>query len=365
MGLIGEVKELSKDEACTVLMLSRRRYYRWLYRKPLLPKAAWNRITPEEEASIVEAGKDERLVDLRSAGLMVYGHETGRYYCSISTIQRVLVRNKLQAPYVVPTRRRPVKPDVRELMKEPKMVFSYDATEFYLVSRLRVVVIMILDLGSRKFVHYGVRITSFTQKDIMDIFDEALWQEGIDTNQLTVLSDRGGQMKGSRTKAHLIGKWDVRLEFARPYTPDDNAWIESFIKYMKYHPECPESFETVQDVIDWVAKYQVLYNDHPHSSLGYVRPNEEHEGLGNAIRQRRKENLLLARQRRHEFYRLQKAGVSGCGMSENRGSEDLLCQNFETGITGSPGNGENGGFDGHDEGVLEATAQLFCVKNAD
>jgi len=363
MDVIGGVKELSKDEACRVLMLSRRRYYRWRHRKPLLPKVAWDRIMPQEEAAIVEAGKDERLVDLRSAGLMVYGHETGRYYCSISIVQRVLVRNRLQAPYMTPTRRRPVKPDVRELMKEPKRVFSYDVTEFYLISRLRVVVLLILDLGSRKFIHYGIRITSFTQKDVMGIFDEALWQEGIDTNQLTVLSDRGGQMKGSRTKAHLIGKWELKLEFARSYTPDDNAWIETFIKYMKYHLECPESFETVQDVTDWVAKFQILYNDHPHSSLGYVRPNEEHEGLGNAIRQRRKENLLLARQKRHEFYRLQKTGVPGYGMSDNRGSEGLLCQTFEGGITENPGNGENDGFDGQGEGDFRTNSSTLLCQN--
>lgn len=342
MNVIGGVKELSKDEACGVLMLRRRRYYRWLHRKPLFPKRAWNRITPQEETAIVEAGRDEKLVDLRAAGLMVYGHETGRYYCSISTIQRALIRNKLQAPYVVPTRRRPTKPDVRELMKEPKRVFSYDATEFYLMSRLRIVVIPMLDLGSRKFIHYGIRITSFTQKDVMAVFDEALWQEGIDASQLTVLSDRGGQMKGSRTKAHLIGKWDVKLEFARPYTPDDNAWIESFIKYMKYHPECPDSFETAQDVIDWVAKFKTLYNDHPHSSLGYVRPNEEHVGLGNAIRQTRKDNLLSARRMRLEFYRAQKWVVPDHAPGKDRGFDGLLSENLEAVSMGTKENGENG-----------------------
>jgi hypothetical protein len=58
-------------------------------------------------------------------------------------------------------------------------------------------VIPILDLGSRKFIHFGVRVISFTQSDVMDIWDEALQQEGIDTAQLTALSDRGTQMKGS------------------------------------------------------------------------------------------------------------------------------------------------------------------------
>lgn len=296
--------------------MGRRRYYRWLEDEPAVARCAWNRITPKEEEEIVTAGRDEKLADLRAAGLMVYGHETGKYYCSISTIQRILIKNRLEAEYTVPTRKRPEKPDIRQLMTEPKKVFSYDATDFYLTNRLRVVVIPILDLGSRKFIHYGVQVRSFTQKNVMDIWDEALWKEGMDRSQLTALSDRGSQMKGSRTKAHLIGKWDIRLEFARPYTPDDNAWIEALIKYMKYHPDCPEGFETVQDISDWVATFQRLYNDHPHSSLGYVRPNEEHEGLGNAIRQARKDNLLSARRMRLSFYNAQKGGYQAMAVLE-------------------------------------------------
>jgi transposase InsO family protein len=158
----------------------------------------------------------------------------------------------------------------------------------------------------------------------MAIWDEALWKEDIDPSQLTALSDRGSQMKGGHTKAHLIGKWNIRLEFARPYTPDDNAWIETFIKYMKYHPECPESFETVQDVIDWVAKFQKLYNDHPHSSLGYVRPNDEHAGLGNTIRNKRQENLKLAAQKRRAYHNSKKEEVPGYDLTKDHGSNEIL-----------------------------------------
>jgi len=319
------LKELTVAEACEALKLSKRRYYRWR-RRPEEPskKTAWNKITTDEENAILIAAGDEALCDLRSAGLMVYGHESGKFFCSVSTVQRTLSRNHLQPPYQIPRRKRPLKPDIRGLMNAPRKVFSYDATEFYLTNRLRVVVVPILDLGSRKFLHYGIRVSSFTQQDVMDIWDEALWKEDIDASQLTAISDRGSQMKGGRTKAHLIGKWNIRLEFARPYTPDDNAWIESLIKYMKYHPECPEFFETVRDVADWVAKFQKLYNDHPHSSLGYVCPNDEHAGLGDIIREKRKENLLSARQQRLEYYHCQRKGVSNHSADKDRGSNEIL-----------------------------------------
>ena len=342
IGVLETLKELTVSEACEALKLNSRRYYRWRARPEIpAPKTAWNRITPEEEDAILTAARDEALCDMRAAGLMVYGHESGKFSTSVSTVQRILKRSALQSPYQVPRKKRPVKPDVRELMTSPRRVVSYDATEFYLTNRVRVVVIPMLDLGSRKFLHYGVRVRSFTQKNIMTIWDETLWKEDIDPSQLTALSDRGGQMKGSRTKAHLIGKWNIRLEFARPYTPDDNAWIETFIKYMKYYPECPESFETVQDVIDWVAKFQKLYNDHPHSSLGYVRPNDEHAGLGNAIRQRRQDNLKLAAQKRRAYYDSKKEEVLDYGLIEDRGSNEVPVPVFALKIVKTAENAEN------------------------
>ena len=346
------------------LLLKPRRYYRWLHRQPLLPKEAWNRITPQEEEALLKAARDENLADLRAADLMVYGHDRGEFYCSVSTVQRVLARNKLQSPYVIPKKKRPVKPDIRDLMKQPKRIFSYDATDFYLTDSVRVVVIPILDMGSRKFLHYGVKVISFTQKDVMDIWDETLWQEGIDASLLTALSDRGSQMKGNRTKSHLVGKWDIKLEFARPYTPDDNAWIEAFIKYMKYHPECPDFFETVQDVIDWVAKFKKLYNNHPHSSLGYVRPNDEHVGLGDTIRQTRKDNLAAARQKRLTYYNIHRKGVSDYGVYKDRGSNGIVNPNLETQKVGIGLKVENNTLEGfYGDGDFQTKSSAVLCQN--
>ena len=329
ISMMKTLKEITIQKGCAVLRLKVKRYYRWCNRKPVKKKAAWNKITPVEENAILKVAKDESLCDFRAAELMVYGHESKEFYCSVSTVQRVLKRNQLQAPYEIPRRKRPKKPDIRHLMSEPKRIFSYDATDFYLTNGLRVIAIPILDMGSRKFIHFGARVASFRQNDVTDIWDEALWKEDIDTTLLTALSDRGSQMKGTKTKLHLIGKHNISLEFARPYTPDDNAWIESFIKYMKYHPACPDRFQTVQDVVDWITKFQKLYNQHPHSSLGYVRPNEEHAGLGNAIRQARKENLAVSKQNRLSYYHSQKGQVLDYGLSEDCVCNGVLCQNME------------------------------------
>ena len=84
------LKELTVTEACEALKLNSRRYYRWLSRPVTpAPRTAWNRITPAEETAVVTAAGSEELADLRASDLMVYGHESGKFCLSVSTIQRV------------------------------------------------------------------------------------------------------------------------------------------------------------------------------------------------------------------------------------------------------------------------------------
>ncbi len=310
---------------CAILLLSERRYYRWMGWKEPSRREAWNKLRPEEEAAILQAARDETFCDLRAAGLMVHGHDTEGFYCSQSTVQKTLKKHDLAAPYEPPKRRSVKKPDVRELITGPNKVYCYDATDFFLTSGLRVQVVPILDVGSRKNLNNGVYVRSFNQKNVMDLWDETLFAEGFDTRELTILSDNGGQMKGRVVKAHLREKWHVTLVYSRPHTPDDNPWIEAFNKSLKYHPACPESFETVQEVMDWVELHRILHNDHPHSALGYVRPNEEHLGQGDRIRQTRKENLKSAREERLSYYYDGKAAATQ--KVTIRGPE-LVCNSF-------------------------------------
>ncbi len=263
---------------------------------------------PEEETAILEAARGEELSDLRSAGLMVHGHETMKYTVSISTVQKTLKKYELSVPYEI-TRRTSKKPEIRELITGPNKVYCYDGTEFYLTSGLRVIAVPILDIGSRKNLKNGVYARSFNQKDVKKLWDKTLIAEGVETKGLVILQDNGSQMKGKMIKAHLTGKWQVTLVYARPHTPNDNPWIEGFNRSLHLHPEKPAEFVTIEDVIAWVEQHRILHNNHPHSALSYVRPNDEHAGLGNGIRQQRKENLKVARNARLMYYYEQKLAV--------------------------------------------------------
>ena len=83
----------SVRRGCEILLLSQRRYYRWVLWKEPKKRQAWNKLRPVEEAAIFTAAKDEKLSDLRAAGLMVNGHDTNSFYCSQSIVQKTLKKH--------------------------------------------------------------------------------------------------------------------------------------------------------------------------------------------------------------------------------------------------------------------------------
>lgn len=298
-----EESTASIERCCEILQMSERRYYLWKRWKEPKKRVAWNRLRPEETVAILETARSEEQSGLRSACLMVHGHETNKYYCSQTTVQKTLKMAYLAVPYDPPRRKRNCKkPDIRGLIGKPNQVYCYDAKDFYLESGAKSPVVAILDIGSRKNLKNRAYFKSFKQKDLIKLWDEVLTAQGIDTSKLVILSDRGTQMKGKLVRQHITEKWKVTLIFSRPHTPDDNPWIEAYNKRLEYHPERPESFTTVQDVQDWADKLGELHNNYPHSALGYIRPNEEHAGLGDEIRRQRKENLKLVRKERLKYY---------------------------------------------------------------
>ncbi|MEI7905653.1 MAG: hypothetical protein WCI43_09635, partial [Candidatus Firestonebacteria bacterium] len=176
----------SVSRCCEILRLSERRYYRWLSWEEPVKRIAWNRILPKEETAILEAARGEELSDLRSAGLMVHGHETMKYTVSISTVQKTLKKYELSVPYEI-TRRTSKKPEIRELITGPNKVYCYDGTEFYLTSGLRVIAVPILDIGSRKNLKNGVYARSFNQNDVKKLWDKTLIAEGVETEVQLIL----------------------------------------------------------------------------------------------------------------------------------------------------------------------------------
>jgi putative transposase len=82
---------------------------------------------------------------------------------------------------------------------------------------------------------------------------------------------------------------------SRPHVSNDNAFSESQFKTMKYRPEFPDRFGSLQDARAFGHVFFPWYNDeHHHGALGFLTPAVVHYGLADAIRQKRTEILKAA-----------------------------------------------------------------------
>jgi transposase InsO family protein len=108
---------------------------------------------------------------------------------------------------------------------------------------------------------------------------------------LLAVSDNGPQMTSHDTRAFMAAM-AVAQHHGRPHTPTDQAWIESLFGHVKH--EWPH-LETITDPAMLEAQLDRVRRDYNgvrlHQGIGYVTPNDEHEGRGDAIHQARIEGL--------------------------------------------------------------------------
>jgi transposase InsO family protein len=87
--------------------------------------------------------------------------------------------------------------------------------------------------------------------------------------------------------------------FARPRTPNDNPFIESAFSTVKHAPEYPGRFLDDGQAETYFARYFTWYDtEHCHSGIGYVTPQQAHDGLRPSIVEQR-QIKKLAQHRRH------------------------------------------------------------------
>ena len=108
--------------------------------------------------------------------------------------------------------------------------------------------------------------------------------EGVDPEGLVLHSDNGGPMRGS-TMLATLQHLGIVASFSRPSVSDDNPYIESLFRTLKYRPEYPHKpFETIEQARAWVTGFVAWYNaEHRHSGIRFVTPDERHDGREHAV----------------------------------------------------------------------------------
>jgi putative transposase len=194
-------------------------------------------------------------------------------------------RNQLSRP-------RYQKPEL--LATGPNQVWSWDITKLKgPVKWTYYYLYVILDIFSRYVVGWMVaerELAALAQK----LIAETCKKQKIEPGQLLIHADRGASMR-SKPVALLLADLGVTKSHSRPSVSNDNPYSESQFKTMKYRPEFPDRFGSLQDSRSFCQTFFPWYNtDHYHSGIALLTPEDVHYGRANTIIEARTKVLKAA-----------------------------------------------------------------------
>jgi len=121
---------------------------------------------------------------------------------------------------------------------------------------------------------------------------ETCEKQNVQPGQLSLHADRGPSMK-SKTVAFLLADLGVTKSHSRPYVSDDNPYSESQFKTLKYRPNFPARFGSIQDARSFCREFFPWYNqEHRHSGIGLMTPEMVHYGKAEQVSSQRQ--IVLA-----------------------------------------------------------------------
>ena len=122
---------------------------------------------------------------------------------------------------------------------------------------------------------------------------ETCERQSVAPGQLTVHADRGSSMT-SKPVALLLADLGVTKSHSRPHVSNDNPFSESQFKTMKYRPDFPDRFGSIEHGRAHCDDFFAWYNaEHRHGGLELVTPHDVHHGLA-AARLQARDSVLAA-----------------------------------------------------------------------
>ncbi len=295
MGAVEQVAtSIGTAPACQVLGVPRASLYRG--RRPVTvarPRPAPPRaLDPVERQGVLDL-LHTRFIDQAPAQVHATLLDEGTYLCSPRTMYRIL-----DAAHEVKERRdqvqRPHYAAPELLATRPNEVWSWDITKllgpakwtyFYLY--------VILDIFSRYVVGWMVaprESAALAER----LIRETCAKQGIAPGQLTLHADRGSSMQ-SKPVALLLADLGVTKTHSRPQVSNDNPFSEAQFKTLKYCPQFPERFGSIEDGRAFGQVFFRWYNEeHRHSGLGFLTPAVVHFDQAARVRDQRRQVLNAA-----------------------------------------------------------------------
>ncbi len=256
-------------------------------RRPPTPRPAKPRRAPKSKLSDAEREQvlamlgSERFLDSSPGAIVATLLDEGTYLASERTMYRVLAaasggevrerRNQLiHPPYA--------RPELEAT--QPCEVWSWDITKLRgPFKRSGWLLYSIIDIYSRYTV--GWMVADHESATLAErLLADTIVKHDIAPGQLTVHADRGPSMR-SRTVAELFVDLGVDKTHNRPYTSSDNPYSEAQYRTLKYRPDFPNRFESIEHAEAWCREFFDWYNNHHrHSGIQMLTPADVHFGLG-------------------------------------------------------------------------------------
>jgi putative transposase len=194
-------------------------------------------------------------------------------------------RNQLRHPNYA-------KPEL--LATAPNQVWSWDITKLMGPAKWTYFCLyVIMDIFSRCVVGWMVahrESAALAERLIRD----TCTKQGIFPGQLKIHADRGSSMT-SKVVAHLLADLGVTKTHSRPHVSNDNPYSESQFKTLKYRPDFPARFGSIEDARAFCQGFFRWYNqEHHHSGIGMLTPEMVHYGLAQEVMDARRQVLMAA-----------------------------------------------------------------------
>jgi putative transposase len=250
-------------------------------------------LSPAERERLLSVLNSERFADMAPAAVYATLLDEGQYLASVRTMYRVLGAEGQNAE----RRRQRVHPAYEKpelLATRANEVWSWDITKLKGPVRWSVYhLYVIIDIFSRYVVGWMVALREAAELAEQLIADTIAKQQ-IPPGTLTLHADRGTSMR-SKPVAALLIDLEVARTHSRPHVSDDNPYSESQFKTLKYRPEFPERFGSLEDARAHCQRFFHWYNhQHRHSGIALMTPHAVHYGIADALQAQRAQTLQRA-----------------------------------------------------------------------
>jgi putative transposase len=258
-------------------------------------------LSADERDTVRALLNSESFVDKAPAAVYHELLDEGVYVASVSTMYRILhshgevAERRRQA--VHPAR---VKPEL--IAERPNQIWSWDITKLRGPAKWSSYhLYVIIDIRSRYVTGWMIadrESAALAEKLLAD----TIINQHVDRNTLTIHADNGSSM-ASKPVAFLLADLGVTKTHSRPHVSNDNPYSEAHFKTLKYRPDFPDRFASIQEARAFCQRFFHWYNEtHRHSGIAYHTPADVHYGRHETVRTARADVLAAAYARNPERF---------------------------------------------------------------